>query len=186
MGNIELNSRHIALLIGIFAAVLGLVEMGADARQNTLQARTLDLMDTITIFQAKTVREAELRNSIAMVAALTPESASPARRQQIAGLLGKWSAEASQLSTDPKSGSGRKELADKSKRLAAERVAADDGYRTFQLGERALQLSIVLAAISLFAGITQFAIGAAIVGAYGVVLGAIGWIAPSILHSIVG
>lgn len=148
---------RVSLLVGVLAVSLAIVHMAAAGAARESLLRGIEASDTFNYMQAKIVREA-----IAKTAARSP-GATDADRQS-------WEAEARRLRGPDKAshGIGQLQVTGEEQRRSGQRAAtAGEGY---ELGETALQLSIVLLSIALVARSWAIVGGAAIFATAGIAI----------------
>ncbi len=135
--------RNMAILIAALAAALALTEMGEKAAQNDYLTHHISVSDTYAFLQARNIRAGILGTAVDTISLIpgTDETA----KTRIAAMQ----AEISRLMDDPKPGGlGRKQLLEKAKILEEERDHAFHIYHLFERSTGALQISIVLASVS--------------------------------------
>ena len=148
---------RVSLLVGLLAVSLAIVHMAAAGAARESLLRGIEASDTFNYMQAKIVREA-----IAKAAARSAAASETDRRA--------WAAEAKRLRDPDNAGHGIGQLqkAGEEQRSDGRRAAiSGEGY---ELGETALQLSIVLLSIALIARSRWIVGGAAILAALGIAL----------------
>ncbi len=148
---------RVSLLVGLLAVSLAIVHMAAAGAARESLLHGIEASDTFNYMQAKIVREA-----IAKTAARST-AASQADRHT-------WTAEAKRLRDPDNAGHGIGQLqkAGEEQRRDSRRAAiAGEGY---ELGETALQLSIVLLSIALIARSRWIVGGAATLAVVGIAI----------------
>ena len=148
---------RVSLLVGLLAVSLAIVHMAAAGAARESLLRGIEASDTFNYMQAKIVREA-----IAKTAARSTAASEADRRA--------WTAEAKRLRDPDNAGHGIGQLqkAGEEQRRDGRRAAiAGEGY---ELGETALQLSIVLLSIALIARSRWIVGGAAILAVLGIAI----------------
>lgn len=176
------RNKHIAILIAILAALLAIAEMGGKSAQNTYTAQNIEASNLWAFFQAKTVRMTTVRTATELLAAVAPEGLPSARAQAIEEQIAQWKAIAERYDSEPSTGEGRKQLAERAKASEAERDHALAAYHLFEYSSGAFQLAIVLASASLVTGVTLMSLAAGGLGVIGTLLVLLGWLAPTLLH----
>ena len=174
-GDNPLNKR-LAIMISILAALLSIVEMSGKSAQSTSMAANIDASNLWSFFQAKTIRATTLRTAAEALDGLA--GMPPGLEQRI----GQWRTAVDRYESDPQTGEGRKELAERAKRAEAERDHSFAAYHLFEYAASALQLAIVLCSAAAVTGRIGLAFGAGGLGVIGVVLGFLAWLAPGLLH----
>ena len=94
----------------------------------------------------------------------------------------RWRDAAARWESEPDTGEGRKELAERAKKAEATRERSMAAYHLYEYGAAAFQVAIVVASASIVTGVGLLAVGGLVLGAIGIVLGAFGWLAPLALH----
>ncbi|MBI3500010.1 MAG: DUF4337 family protein [Proteobacteria bacterium] len=84
--------------------------------------------------------------------------------------------------SEPATGEGRKELADRAKQAEALRDKALAADHNFEIGSSAFQLGIVLASAAVITGALWLAFAAGGLGLVGAAFAVLGWAAPMALH----
>jgi hypothetical protein len=173
----HLSNRRAALLIAALAAMLAIAEMAAKHAQNESVTNNIKASDTWAFYQAKTIRGTVLRTAIES-AALAPAADPAARDKQIAA----WKATADRYESDPASGEGRKELAERAKASEEKRDHELSAFHAFEYGAGALQLAIVMASAAVITGMFALELVAGGLGLLGLGFAILGWMAPTLLH----
>ena len=175
------ENKRVALLIAVLALLLALAETGAKSAQTEALSRNVEASNLWAFFQARTIRQTTLRTA-AEAAALLPEAADDARRAAATRQVGAWQATAQRYESEPSTGEGRRELAERAK--AAERVRDRSmaAYHMYEYGSAAFQVAIVIASASIVTGVPLLAIGGALLGGLGIVLAGLGFLAPELIH----
>ena len=111
--------------------------------------------------------------------ALTPPGgaeadAIKARREDWARTMARWESE-------PSTGEGRKELAEKARKSEERRDLGLERYHHYELASAAFQVGIVLASAEVITGIAALAFAGGLLGAAGVALAGFGLLAPHAL-----
>ncbi len=167
--------KKVAVLISVLAALLAIIEMGGKSAQNNSVSANIEAANLWSFFQAKTIRMTTMRTAAdALETALESEGA---KKRVI-----DWRATAQRYDSEPETGEGRKELAQRAKAAEDRRDRALSAYHMFEYGAAALQIAIVLASASVVTSMIPLAIGAGALGMVGVAFGALGWFAPTLLH----
>jgi hypothetical protein len=93
-----------------------------------------------------------------------------------------WRTTAQRYETEPETGEGRKELAARAKIKEAARDKAMSAYHMFEYGSAALQLAIVLAGAAALTSVIALTFTSIGLGLVGLVFGALGFFAPTLIH----
>jgi len=178
-GHVEGGNKKIALLVAVLAAFLAISEMGAKSSQTHALTEHIDASNLWSFFQAKTIRQTTMRTAADAVEATYKDGAQP-MPEGLKKQVETWRQTAQRYETEP--GEGRKELAAKAKTKEAARAQAMSAYHMFEYGSAALQLAIVLAGAAALTSVMALAFLSGGLGVIGVLFGALGFFAPTLLH----
>ncbi len=154
----DTGARKVAILISVLAAALALAEMSEKASQNEYLTHHIAASDAWAFYQAKTIR-ADMHRGVATVLQSLPDAAAPEMRKRAEA----EQAEAARLDDDEKS-RGRKQLSAEAKEIERLRDTAFEEYHKFERVVGALQISIVLASVSVVTRIKALAWVAGVLG----------------------
>jgi len=163
------GARRIAVLISALAAALAIAEMQEKGAQNDFLAHHISTSDAWAFYQAKTLRSAMTAQQIDVLASL-PTAADPEVQKRITAAQ----AEKVRLDDDEKT-LGRKQLRQQAEDDARDRDEIGHRYHLFELVVGALQISIVLASVSVVTRITPLAWAAGAIGGVAAAFGV--WVA---------
>lgn len=176
----ERGTRYIALLIAFLAAFLSIVEVaGGNAEQDATKSN-IDASNLWAFFQAKTIRQANLRQ-LSEYAQLDLANAAPDRAERIQKQLAAWQATIDRLESEPPTREGRKELVARAKEAEDVRDRALAADNMFDLSSALLQLAIVLASAGVVVGVMWLAWIAGVFGLIGIACAILGWFAPMLI-----
>lgn len=175
------ENKRIALLIAVLALFLSFSEtLGKSAQTEAIDANVRSA-DTWAFFQAKDIRKTTLLTAAdqtnLLASGLTDTGSQAAIDKQIQA----WRATAARYESDPKTGSGRKELGEKAEKEEARHELAMARYHHYELASAAFQIGIVLASATVITGMTLLAWLAGLLGIGGLFLTALGFYAPHVL-----
>ena len=157
--------RRMAMVVSFLAASLALSEIGAKSTQTAYLTHHIGASDTWNFYQAKNLR-ANIRNSQAVLLESLPNADSAAIQDKIKAAR----AEEARMRDEP-NGDGMKQLKAKAEHEEHERDHAFHSYHGYEYTSGALEISIVLASVSVVTRIRGLGIAA---GAIGVVACAYG------------
>jgi hypothetical protein len=181
-GHATPENKRVAILISILAALLAITEMSGKSAQTTALSSNIEASNLWAFFQAKTIRMTTLRTAAeSLEVEVTPELPPP-RVEALKKRIDTWRATAQRYDTEPETGEGRQELAARAKAAEAARDRAMGAYHHFEFASATFQIAIVLASAAIVTSVGALvfvAIGVSIVGSG---LGALGWLAPTLLH----
>jgi uncharacterized protein DUF4337 len=153
---------------------------GKSAQTEALNANVKSA-DTWAFFQAKDIRRTTLNTAADQTALLAASVADPGAKAAIDKQIEAWRATAARYESDPKTGEGRKELAERAKEQEAERELALAKYHHYELASAAFQVGIVLASATVITGIVALAYLGGALGILGLALMLFGFFAPHAL-----
>jgi hypothetical protein len=180
----EFFNRRIALLIAVLALFLSFSEtLGKSAQTEAIDANVKS-SDSWAFFQAKDIRRTTLNTAADQTALLAANMSDPAAKAAIDKQIEAWRATAARYESDPKTGEGRKELAERAKEQEQERDLAMAKYHHYELASAAFQVGIVLASATVITGIVALAWFGGALGIIGLVLTLFGFFAPHALPLI--
>jgi len=132
-------NRKIALLIAVLALFLSFSETLGKSAQTEAIDDNVKSADTWAFFQAKDVRRtvvnAAADQTALLVAGITEPTAKDAAEKQIEA----WRKTAARYESDPKTGEGRKELAERARTLEEGRDLAMARYHHYELASAAFR-----------------------------------------------
>jgi hypothetical protein len=177
-------NRRIALLIAVLALFLSFSEtLGKSAQTEAIDANVKS-SDTWAFFQAKDIRRTTLNTAADQTALLAANVADPAAKAAIDKQIAAWRATAARYESDPKTGEGRKELAERAREQEEERELAMAKYHHYELASAAFQVGIVLASAAVITGTLALAWLGGALGLLGFGLTGLGLFAPHMVHLI--
>ena len=177
-------NRRIALLIAVLALFLSFSEtLGKSAQTEAIDANVKS-SDTWAFFQAKDIRRTTLNAAADQTALLAASVTDPAAKAAVDKQIEAWRATAARYESDPKTGEGRKELAERAREQEEERELALAKYHHYELASAAFQVGIVLASAAVITGIAALAWLGGALGVIGLVLTLLGLFAPQTVHLI--
>ncbi|MFT8246613.1 DUF4337 domain-containing protein [Roseomonas sp. BN140053] len=175
------ENKRVALLIAILALCLALAETGAKGAQTEALSRNVEASNLWAFFQARSIRQTTVRTA-AEGAAIGLAAVDEDRRAATTRQIEAWQAAAQRWESEPATGEGRRELAERAK--AAERVRDRSmaAYHMYEYGSAIFQVAIVIASASIVTGVPLLALGGAILGVIGIALAGLGFFAPELIH----
>lgn len=175
------ENKRIALLIAVLALFLSFSEtLGKSAQTEAIDANVRSA-DTWAFFQAKDIRKTTLLTAADQTNLLASGLTDTGSKAAIDKQIQAWRATAARYESDPKTGSGRKELGEKAEKEEARHELAMARYHHYELASAAFQIGIVLASATVITGMTLLAWLAGLLGIGGLFLTALGFYAPHVL-----
>ena len=175
-GHVDPSNKRIALLISVLALVLAFSETLGKSTQTEALSANIEASNLWAFFQAKSIRLTTVRTAAENLAAEAP--ASDTARKQVDA----WNKTADRYQSEPETGEGRKELADRAKIAEAKRDKLLAAYHQYEMASAAVQIAIVLASASIITGTMVLAWVGAGLGVIGVLFCVLGFFAPTAVH----
>ncbi len=175
------ENRKIALLIAIIALCLALSEtLGKGAQTETI-SKNVEASNLWAFFQAKTIRRTVVQTAAEQarftLGAIGDDAARAAAQKQIDD----WQKTAARYRSEPQTGEGTEQLAERAKHAEEDRDLATAKYHHFELGSAAFQIAIVLASATIITGILALAWISGLLTLAGIVVTALGVFDPHLL-----
>jgi len=174
------ENKKIALLIAVIALCLALSETLGKSAQTESIAKNVEASNLWAFFQAKSIRRTTVLTASeqAKLSLPTEDAAKAAAQKQIDD----WQKTAARYRSEPETGEGTEQLAERAKHAEHERDHASAKYHHFELASGAFQISIVLASATIITGMIALAWISGLLALTGVAFTALGLIAPHALH----
>ena len=174
-GHLDPSNKKIALLIAVLALVLAFAETLGKSAQTAAISHNIEASNLWAFFQAKTIRQTTLRTAAEQ---LRVESSSEPAKKQIEA----WMKTAERYQSEPETGEGRKELAERAKQAEKKRDVSLAAYHHYELASAAVQIAIVMASASIITSIPALVWIAGTLGVVGVAFCVIGFWFPLAVH----
>jgi hypothetical protein len=176
------ENKKIALLIAVIALCLALSETLGKGAQTEAISKNVEAANLWAFFQAKSIRRTVVQ-SAAENAKLGLESASnDAARAALTKQIESWQKTAARYRSEPETGEGQDQLAERAKHAEHERDLAMAKYHHFELASAAFQIAIVLASATIITGMIALAWISGLLALAGIGFTAIGVLAPHAIH----
>src|SRR5436853_2520125 len=176
------ENRKIVLLIAIIALFLALSETLGKGAQTESISKNVEASNLWAFFQAKSIRRTvvqavsdEARLSLALVG---DDAAKAALQKQIED----WQKTAARYRSEPETGEGTEQLAERAKHAEHERDLAMARYHHYEVASAAFQIGIVLASATIITGMIALAWISGLLALAGIAFTAIGLFAPHAVH----
>jgi hypothetical protein len=175
------ESKKIALLIAVIALCLALSETLGKAAQTEAISMNVEASNLWAFFQAKTIRRTTVQTAAEAIklnlGSISDDAAKAAAQKQIDD----WQKTAARYRSEPDTGEGSEQLAERAKHAEEERDLATAKYHHFELGSAAFQIAIVLASATIITGIVALAWISGLLTLAGIVVTAFGIFQPHLL-----
>ncbi|MCA6125436.1 DUF4337 domain-containing protein [Bradyrhizobium sp. WSM 1704] len=176
------ENKKIALLIAVIALFLALSETLGKGAQTEAISKNVEASNLWAFFQAKSIRRTTVQVAAdqgKLSLATAPDDAAKAALQK---QIDDWQKTAARYRSEPDTGEGSEQLAERAKHAEHERDEATAKYHHFELASAAFQIAIVLASATIITGILTLAWVSGIVTLAGIAMTALGLFQPHLLH----
>lgn len=174
------ENRKIALLIAVIALFLALSETLGKGAQTEAIAKNVEASNLWAFFQAKSIRRTTVQTAAEQAKLTTPSD--DAMKAAVQKQIEDWQKTAARYRSEPETGEGTEQLAERAKHAEEERNLATAKYHHFELASAAFQIGIVLASATIITGIAALAWIAGLLTLAGLAFTALGVFAPHALH----
>jgi Domain of unknown function (DUF4337) len=176
------ENKKIALLIAVIALCLAFSETLGKGAQTESLSKNVEASNLWAFFQAKSIRRTvvqatsdQARLSLGLIG---DDAAKAALQKQIE----EWQKTAARYRSEPETGEGTEQLAERAKHAEKERDLAEAKYHHFELASAAFQIGIVLASATIITGMIALAWISGLLTLTGIVITALGVFEPHLLH----
>ncbi|BBK30383.1 uncharacterized protein DUF4337 [Stella humosa] len=176
------GNKRVALLISVLALLLAVSETLGKAAQTTTIGENIEAANYWSFFQAKTIRMTVTRTAAEELETLLPVTTDPEQKKRLEARIDRWQKTAARYDSEPETGEGRRELAEKAKAAQAKRDHAQAAYHHYEVGSAAFQIAIVLASAAIITGAMALVGVAGVLGLAGAAMTAIGFFIPEAVH----
>ena len=180
------SNKKIALLIAVIALFLALSETLGKGSQTEALGKNVEASNLWAFFQAKTIRRTFLQASAEGLKVSTPAATDDAQKAAIAKQIDDWQKAAARYRSEPETGEGSEQLAQRAKRAEEERDTALAKYHHFEVASAAFQIGIVLASATIITGMIVLAWTSGGLAIVGIAFTMIGIFAPHAVHLMGG
>jgi len=176
------ENKKIALLIAVLALCLALSETMGKSAQTESISKNVEASNLWAFFQAKSIRRTVVQavsdQAKLSLALLGDDAAKAALQKQI----DEWQKTAARYRSEPETGEGTEQLAERAKHAEEERDLALAKYHHFEIASAAFQIGIVLASATIITGMIALAWISGLLAVAGIAFSAIGLFAPHAVH----
>lgn len=176
------SNKKIALLIAVLALFLAFSETLGKSAQTAAIADNIRASDTWNFFQAKTIRQTNLRTAAEALAVQLPSLTNEESKGAATKQIEVWRNTVTRYDSDPKENDGRKELRAQAEHLEHERDTWLARYHQYEFASAAFQIGIVLASAQVITSIVALGWLSGLLGFCGLGFMALGLWAPHALH----
>ena len=176
------ENRKIALLIAVIALCLALSETLGKGAQTESIFKNVESSNLWAFFQAKSIRRTMVQTQADQAKLSLRLAADDATKAALQKQIDDWQKTAARYRSEPSTGEGQDQLAERAKHAEHERDLAMAKYHHFELASAAFQIAIVLASATIITGMIVLAWISGLLALAGIGVTAIGIFAPHALH----
>jgi Domain of unknown function (DUF4337) len=176
------ENRKIALLIAVLALFLAISETLGKGAQTESISKNVEASNLWAFFQAKSIRRTVVQAAADQGKLILGAANDEANKAAVQKQIEDWQKTAARYRSEPETGEGTEQLAEKAKHAEHERDEATAKYHHFELASAAFQIGIVLASATIITGIIALAYVGGILTLAGVVMTALGLWWPHLVH----
>lgn len=180
----EGGNKGVALLIAILALMLAFAEMGVKYGEREAVAHNLEASNLWAFFQAKTVRRTTVQVAAEQMETQLPLATDPTVKAAMEKRVSDWKATAERYESEPETGEGRKQLAERAKVAETKRDHERARNELFEIASAFVQIGIVLASAMIITGIGALAWIAGGLGGVSLLMMLFAIFKPEIIHLI--
>src|SRR6476660_6993032 len=176
------SNKKIALLIAVIALCLALSETLGKGAQTESISKNVESANLWAFFQAKTIRRTVVLTASEQGKLTLGATTDDALKATVQKQVDDWTKTAQRYRSEPETGEGTEQLAEKAKHAEHERDEATAKYHHFEIASALFQIGIVLASATIITGMIVLAWGSGILVLVGIVITALGLFSPHLLH----
>ncbi len=176
------SNKKIALLIAVIALFLALSETLGKGAQTESISKNVEASNLWAFFQAKSIRRTVVQSVSEHAKLSLGLSGDDAQKAALAKQIDDWTKTAARYRSEPETGEGSEQLAERAKKAEEARDLAMARYHHYEVASAAFQIGIVLASATIITGMIALAGVAGVLALAGVVFTAIGLFAPHAVH----
>lgn len=176
------SNKKIALLIAVLALFLAISETLGKGAQTESISKNVEAANLWAFFQAKSVRRTVVLTASEQGKLTLAATTDDVMKATVQKQIDDWTKTAQRYRSEPETGEGTEQLAEKAKHAEHERDEATAKYHHFELASAAFQIGIVLASATIITGIIALAYVGGILTLAGILMTALGLWWPHLLH----
>jgi hypothetical protein len=176
------ENRKIALLIAVIALCLALSETLGKGAQTESISKNVEASNLWAFFQAKSIRRTTVQTAAEQGKLSLGSATDDATKAAVQKQIEDWQKTAARYRSEPETGEGTEQLAERAKHAEEHRDLATAEYHHFELASAAFQIAIVLASATIITGILALAWISGLLMLAGIAFTALGVWAPMLLH----
>ncbi|MCG2629997.1 DUF4337 domain-containing protein [Bradyrhizobium sp. WYCCWR 13023] len=176
------ENKKIALLIAVLALFLAISETLGKGAQTESISKNVEASNLWAFFQAKSIRRTVVQTAADQGKLTLGAAADDAMKAAVQKQIDEWQKTAARYRSEPETGEGTEQLAEKAKEAEHQRDEATAKYHHFELASAAFQIGIVLASATIITGMLPLAWIAGLLTLAGLGMTVLGAWAPHLLH----
>jgi Domain of unknown function (DUF4337) len=176
------ENKKIALLIAIIALFLALSETLGKGAQTESLSKNVEASNLWAFFQAKSIRRTVVQTASDQSKLSLGTAGDDATKAALQKQIDDWQKTAARYRSEPETGEGTEQLAERAKHAEHERDLALARYHHYEMASAAFQIGIVLASASIITGMVALAWISGLLALVGIAFSAIGLFAPHAVH----
>ncbi|WP_369719953.1 MULTISPECIES: DUF4337 domain-containing protein [unclassified Bradyrhizobium] len=176
------ENRKIALLIAVLALFLAISETLGKGAQTESISKNVEASNLWAFFQAKSIRRTVVQTAADQGKLTLGSATDDAMKAAVQKQIDDWQKTAARYRSEPETGEGTEQLAEKAKEAEHERDEATAKYHHFELASAAFQIGIVLASATIITGIIGLAYISGLLTLAGLAMTILGAWWPHLLH----
>jgi hypothetical protein len=176
------ENRKIALLIAVIALFLALSETLGKGAQTESISKNVEASNLWAFFQAKSIRRTVVQTASEQSKLSLGTAGDDAAKASLQKQIDDWQKTAARYRSEPETGEGTEQLAERAKHAEEERDLAEAKYHHFELASAAFQIGIVLASATIITGMVALAWISGVLALAGIAFTVLGVFVPHLLH----
>ena len=176
------ENKKIALLIAVIALFLALSETLGKGAQTESISKNVEASNLWAFFQAKSIRRTVVQATAEHAKLSLGTAGDDASKAALQKQIDEWQKTAARYRSEPETGEGSEQLAERAKQAERKRDEATAKYHHFELASAAFQIGIVLASATIITGMLPLAWIAGLLTLAGLGMTMLGAWAPHLLH----
>jgi len=176
------ENKRIALMIAVIALCLALSETLGKGAQTESIGKNVEAANLWSFFQAKTIRRTTVQTAAEELKTTAPSIADASQKAAAMKQIDDWQKTAARYRSEPETGEGTEQLAERAKHAEEERDTALARYHNFEIASAAFQIAIVLASATIITGMITLAWISGLLTVCGIAFSVLGMVAPHAVH----
>ena len=176
------SNKKIALLIAVLALFLAISETLGKGAQTESISKNVEGANLWAFFQAKSIRRTVVVTAAEQGKLTLAGTTDDAMKAVVQKQIDDWTKTAARYRSEPETGEGSEQLAERAKHAEHDRDLAMARYHHYEVASAAFQIGIVLASATIITGIIALGWVAGALALAGLAFTAIGLFAPHAVH----